>query len=488
MDKMIRFRLNETDCSIPLREESLALDWIRDVAGLKGTKEGCREGDCGACLVMMGGPGAAGGMEWLAVTSCTLAVGDLDGRHVITIEGLASLGLTPVMEAMLDEGASQCGFCSPGFVLALTSFLVAGTTIDPVSAMVAVEGNLCRCTGYGSIRRAASRLASEFSGMPASLPERLDFLAARKVLPPRLASLMKASPIPATPEKSSDPTRSVNYFIGGGTDYFVRNPDPDPALSPLYADREPGSRLIRKIQVDGADCIEIGCGVTASDFFSSPLIREKAPGIERFSELVASLPIRNRATLAGNVANASPIADMTAMLMALGALLVVGDGAENTAGDSVARSRVVPLDKFFIAYKKVDLVPGERIISLRLPAVPVRFSFEKVAKRARLDIASVNTAMAVTVAGDGTIARARFSAGGIAATPLCIRAVEELIEGKAPRASLARAAGKLARDSGTPLSDVRGSAEYRKRLMERLTWAHFMRLWPELRMEEELLS
>jgi len=155
MTRTIGFRLNETDYSIPVREEALALDWIRNEAGLKGTKEGCREGDCGACLVLLGGSSPegspAGGVEWRSVTSCTLAMGELDGRHVVTIEGLASAGLTPVMEAMLDEGASQCGFCSPGFVLALTGYLVSGARVDPVEAMLAVEGNLCRCTGYQQI-------------------------------------------------------------------------------------------------------------------------------------------------------------------------------------------------------------------------------------------------------------------------------------------------------------------------------------------------
>ncbi|MGD9938485.1 MAG: 2Fe-2S iron-sulfur cluster-binding protein, partial [Clostridia bacterium] len=196
MKRTIRFRLNERLYELPVRDEALALDWIRNEAGLKGTKEGCREGDCGACLVMFGGRDAAGQVEWQTVTSCTLAMGELDGRHIITIEGLASTGLTPVMEAMLDHGASQCGFCSPGFILALTAYLVSGSKIDAVAAMTAVEGNLCRCTGYGSIRRAAARLADEFSTLPQGLAPRLQILSQRGVLPPSLAALMSDPPAP----------------------------------------------------------------------------------------------------------------------------------------------------------------------------------------------------------------------------------------------------------------------------------------------------
>lgn len=483
MEKQIRFRLNETDCTIAGEGNGLALDWIRGTAGLKGTKEGCREGDCGACLVMLGGSGADGRMEWLSVTSCTLGLGDLDGRHLITIEGLASLGLTPVMEAMLDEGASQCGFCSPGFVLALTNFLVSGTIVDPVSAMVAVEGNLCRCTGYGSIRRAAAILAARFSDLPVGLEERLDVLAERKVLPPSLASLMKKPPFPATDGSSEAGARpdvsGKPGIIGGGTDYFVRNPDPSEDVRFSYTDREPEARTIRNIKKGEESLLEIGCAVTVTEFFSSGIIKAKAPGIDRFASAVASLPIRNRATLAGNIANASPIADMTAMLIALEARVLVGNGVDG--------GREIELDRFFLGYKKTDMRETERIVSILIPGGAVLFNFEKVARRSHLDIACVNSALAVRMHPDGTIARARLSAGGVAAVPLLLEQAGSAMEGKTPDAALAKSAGLLAAQAGNPQSDVRGSSTYRKRLLERLTWAHFIRLWPDLRLDEELL-
>lgn len=486
MERLIRFRLNETLHEETVRDESLALDWIREKAGLTGTKEGCREGDCGACLALLGSRREDGSTEWMSVTTCTLAMGELDGRHLVTIEGLASAGLTPVMEAMLDEGASQCGFCSPGFVLALTGFLVSGTAIDPVSAMAAVEGNLCRCTGYGSIRRAAERLCAQFEDLPAGLEARLGVLADRRVLPPSLAILMAAPPSSAraTAEAyfAAADGSSQGLTLGGGTDYFVRNPDPDPSLAPAFSDHGPGARSIRLAAVDGSDYVRLGPAVTTADFFASDIVRAAAPGIERFEADIASPPIRNRATLAGNIANASPIADMSSMLIALGAAVEVSGPAE-----SGKEARTVALEDFFVSYKKTALRPGESIDGIFFPSAPVRFNFEKAAKRARLDIATVNTAMAVTMGSDGSVAAVRCSAGGIAPVPLRLRVLEDLVRGKRPSAALAREAGALAYAAGSPIGDVRGAAEYRRRLMERLTWAHFIRLWPELSLEEELM-
>ena len=477
MTRTIGFRLNETDYSIPVREEALALDWIRNEAGLKGTKEGCREGDCGACLVLLGGPSPNGGAEWRSVTSCTLAMGELDGRHVVTIEGLASAGLTPVMEAMLDEGASQCGFCSPGFVLALTSYLVSGARVDPVEAMLAVEGNLCRCTGYGSIRRAAARLAKEFADLPSGLSERLSVLAQRRVLPTSLAAKMAVPPAPSA--GSGDTVPAAGLVIGGGTDYFVRNPDPDPSLAPSFSDKGTAARTIGEYTVGGRQIVRLGAAVNATDFFSSPVVRGAAPGIERFEADVASPPIRNRATLAGNIVNASPIADMTAMLIALGAELTIS---------GAAASRAVRLEDFFLGYKKIDLAPGEAVAGISFPGGWSRFAFEKASKRERLDIATVNCAVAVRMAPDGTIAEARYSAGGVAATPLRLKDAEAAMVGRKPSAALARELGTIAAGAGAPMSDVRGSSTYRKRLLERLAWAACCRLWPELRLEEELLA
>ncbi|OHD82384.1 MAG: hypothetical protein A3J97_16530 [Spirochaetes bacterium RIFOXYC1_FULL_54_7] len=514
MKRSIRFRLNERLYELPVRDEALALDWIRNEAGLKGTKEGCREGDCGACLVMFGGRDAAGQVEWQTVTSCTLAMGELDGRHIITIEGLASAGLTPVMEAMLDEGASQCGFCSPGFILALTEYLISGDKVDAVAAMTAVEGNLCRCTGYGSIRRAASRLAEEFSGLPQGLTPRLQALSKCGVLPASLAAFMSDPPAsigrpagshPGTPTSAGNQASTGSNAIlarapaiGGGTDYFVRNPDPDEGLSLYFTGSEAEARAIGTRELEGKRYVSLGAGVTATDFFNSPAVQAVAPGIERFERDIASPPIRNRATLAGNIANASPIADMTAILIALDARLelraaysegpsIEASGNPN-APDGKDSTRYVSLPEFFLGYKKIDLEPGERIRSILIPAQPVLFNFEKAAKRARLDIATVNSAIGLTLGPDGTITAARYAAGGVAPVPLRLQDIEAALTGKKPSAALAREIGSMAMQAGSPIGDVRGSSAYRRRLMERFAWAHFIRLWPQLKLEEELFK
>ena len=504
MKRSIRFRLNERLYELPVRDEALALDWIRNEASLKGTKEGCREGDCGACLVMFGGRDAAGQVEWQTVTSCTLAMGELDGRHVITIEGLASAGLTPVMGAMLDEGASQCGFCSPGFILALTEYLVSGATVDAVAALTAVEGNLCRCTGYGSIRRAASRLAKDFAGLPQGLTPRLQALGKRGVLPASLAALMSDPPAPVgrpadgQAGTGNDALLANAPAIGGGTDYFVRNPDPDEGLSLYFTGSDPEARAIGPRELDGKQYVSLGAGVTATDFFNSPMVQAVAPGIERFERDIASPPIRNRATLAGNIANASPIADMTAILIALDARLELrgagseepSSGASGTAGNPGGKDkrRYVDLPAFFLGYKKIDLGPGERISAILIPVEPVLFNFEKAAKRARLDIATVNSAIGLTLGPDGAITAARYAAGGIAPVPLRLREIEAVLTGQKPSAALARKTGGLAMAAGSPIGDVRGSSGYRRRLMERFAWAHFIRLWPQLKLEEELFK
>jgi len=493
MDKRIRFRLNETLYDLEPGREQLALDWIRNVAGFKGTKEGCREGDCGACLVLMGNPASDGEPlpEWYSATSCTLALSDLDGRHVITIEGLATAGLTPVMKALLEEGASQCGFCSPGFVLALTGALVSGLHVDPVGIVSAIEGNLCRCTGYGSIRRAAARLAAEFADLPAALPERLALLAERGVLPPSLAALMTELPaahgVYGVHGSGQLAPAEGSVTIGGGTDFFVRNPDPEPELQLQLVSRSEDSRHIRQLSGTDGRWLELGAGVTMTDFFASSEVRAIAPGIERFMQDIASPPIRNRATLAGNIANASPIADMTTMLIALGARLVLASPALPEA-PRAASVREVDLCDFFLAYKKTGMRPEEYIAALRIPLGAVLFNFEKAARRARLDIASANSAIAVSMADDGCIKTVRVSAGGIAAVPLRLTVVEQLLLGQRPDAALIRRAGSLAAAAGTPMSDVRGSAEYRRKLMERFMWAHAVRLWPALKLEEELFA
>ncbi len=489
MHMSLRFRLNGRLIELKESGGAVLLDWLRREEGLTGTKEGCREGDCGACLVLLGEAPAdphAGKVEWVPVTSCLLALGDLDGRHVVTIEGLAADGPTPVMRALHDQNASQCGFCSPGIVVAITARLLEGGSIHEAALAAALEGNLCRCTGYAAIRRAVAKIAPDFADLPKDFSERLAALAERGVIPPALAESMKdlppaASHQKATPAAEGSPA-SDERTLGGGTDWFVRHPDPEPETEFEFVDRQRKLRGIHK--VDGR--LEIGAAATIREFFASRAVRALAQGIESFEVDVASPSIRARGTLAGNIANASPVADMTAMLLALDARLRL----KERHGEA---TREVALRDFFLGYKKTAARDDERIDAIILPdaAVPRRVAFEKAAKRARLDIAAVNTAMACRIEeGEGApvLRDVRLSAGGVGPTPLFLAAASAFAEGKAVDAALVREVSRLAAAGTSAMSDARGSASYRTTMVERLTTAHFLRLFPELKLEEELFA
>jgi xanthine dehydrogenase small subunit len=503
MEKSVKFLANDRIVDAGSRRAAPALDFIRDELGLKGAKEGCREGDCGACSVLVGTRLPDGSAEYRAAPSCLLALGELEGRHLVTIEGLASAaagapgsvaGLTPVMKALLEENGSQCGFCSPGIVISLTGWLLSAGHVDIEGALTAVEGNLCRCTGYGAIRRAAARLAKDFAGLPEDRTARLAALEKAGVVPPSLGlfsrgELLTAGPAGATGAAGTVATAGKTEgltVLGGGTDFFVRNPDPEAAFEAELLDLKPGYSKIERTTQGGTALLEVGAAVTVHDFFASPEVESLAPGIGSFEGEMASSLIRGRATLGGNVANASPIADMTAILIALGAELVIEKRSDGSR-------RRLPLARFFLGYKKLDLGAGELIAGFRIP-VPApgakpRFNFEKVAKRRHLDIASVNSAAFLMTEGGGAkphIASALVSAGGVAATPLLLSKTSAFLSGRIADATTAREAAAIAVSEIAPISDVRGSADYRRRLLERLVLGHFIRLFPESGIAEEL--
>ena len=518
-----RFLANGTVIETGAWAMAPALDFIRRDLGLTGTKEGCREGDCGACAVLVGeraGASGSSGAAYRAQPSCLLALGELEGRHLVTIEGLAASGQTPVMRALAEANGSQCGFCSPGFVVCLTAWLIGGPlTVE--GAYSAVEGNLCRCTGYGAIKRAASRLVEEFRDLPAEPRARLDALVERGVLPSSCGaftrgealagakpSVAAGGPRAAVREATDAVQPQTSLALGGGTDFFVRNPKPDSASFPSY-DLLDKSAELKKVEFrdtpDGGRFLEIGAALSWREFFSEAQILALVPGIERFERLLASPLVRERATVGGNIANASPVGDVTAMLIALGALVRV-------AAPGAAAAREMPLEAFFLGYKRLDLRPAasggaasggaasggtaagagaEIITAILLPARRpfARFNFEKVSKRERLDIAAVNSAATFEVEAEGAqarITRARISAGGVAPVPLFLAKASSFLEGKTVDAATASEAARIASEEARPIGDVRGAADYRRRLLGRLVLAHFIRLFPGAGVEEAL--
>lgn len=483
---MIEFLLNGVRTRAEASPGTLVLDWLRHHRRLTGTKEGCKEGDCGACSVMIG-QWDGQKVDYKPVTSCLMPLGELQGRHLVTVEGLnlPSQGLNPVQQAMVDSGGSQCGFCTPGFIVSMCWYMMHSDDDAPQEDGVraAISGNLCRCTGYGSITRASSALVAAF-GPGGALHEtwqaedRPGALAQRGLLPSwwsevpaRMAALneaLEAEPQSHPADASGD---MPEFVIAGGTDLYVQRGEEIPEGSVAVLGRRPAAEL-SSLRLDG-DVVRVGALTTFEDFANHALIRDILPTIGEDMALIASLPIRNRATLAGNLVNASPIGDMTIFLLAL-------DATVHLQAPGKAR-RSLPLRDLYLGYKTLARVPEELVVELSFPMIDktTRFSFEKVSKRRCLDIATVNAAARLAVDDDGVVRDAHLSLGGVAAVPLYLRQASAWLRGRELNAESALKTVEIAMGEIAPISDVRGSARYKRLLARQLTLAHFVKLHPE---------
>lgn len=459
----------------------MLLDVLREDLGLTGTKDGCREGDCGACVVLLGIP-QPDGIDYRTVNSCLLPLGDVAGRHVVTIEGLNQPDLSPVQQALLEEGAIQCGFCTPGLVVALTGFLLSGAPLSAADGVAALGGNICRCTGHVAIRRAIARLCGQFPDLePAeglSASARIAALVARRVLPryfldvpARLHALVEAAAAEAPGEEHE--ARSP-VLVAGGTDLFVTQAD---QLRSAELDFLSQRKDLRGIRIEDDHCC-IGAATPLTAIEASPIIGRLLPDLGGHFARIASPPIRNRATIAGNIVNASPAGDLSVLFLALNATLVLIQGK---------RQRKIWLRDFFRGYKVLDLAADEMIAEIRFPVpdAATRFNFEKVGRRAHLDIASVNSAIRLRVLDD-RIVEAHVAAGSVAPIPLYLRSTVAFLQGQPISAATAREAAAVAGGEISPISDVRGSADYKRALLQRLLLAHFLALFPERVREEDL--
>lgn len=451
----------------------LLLDFIRYHQHLTGTKIGCNEGDCGACTVLIGTL-SGNGLQYRSFTSCLTPLGNVHGKHVVTIEGVNMDGLNPVQQAMYDESATQCGFCTPGFVMSLSGFCLSRQQPALENAIAAIDGNICRCTGYKSIERAAGRIAQLLEARGDTSP--VAFAVSQGLLPDwfggvneRLHTLLAS--LNGEFEAAEDVTA---HYIGGGTDLYVQKPEEmkQKAIRFLF-----DQQLLNGIAREGDRCV-LGPSVTVTDLQASPLIREHFPAIDRYIKLVSSTPIRNMATIGGNFINASPIGDFTIFFLALGATLLLSNGSQ---------TRELPLHRLYKGYKTLDRSPEEYIekIWFELPASPRKFNFEKVSKRTNLDIASVNSAISILLDQD-VISGITVSAGGVAPVPLLLERTAAFLQGKRLEESLIREAIVIAQTEISPISDARGSADYKRLLLGQLIKAHFLTLFPQLKVEEIL--
>ncbi len=465
---MIRFILNEKEVATNLPPGMVLLDYIRYHKHLMGTKIGCREGDCGACTVLVGEI-RDDELCYRSMTSCLVPLSNAHGKHIVTVEGInLESELNPVQDAMAQEGATQCGFCSPGFVVSLAGFCLNNTEATKEKAIAAVDGNICRCTGYKSIERAAAKVAELMKSRNGEPPA--VFAARQKILPhyfstikERLQNLMNGQLI----VRSAPAT-----VVAGGTDVYVQRHD---ELTNADIEFVFDNAVLKGITKEGNVC-SMGPSVTVTDLMESPVIKEYFPVFHRYAKLISSTPIRNMATIGGNFINASPIGDFTIFFLALNAQLRF----VQTSGDREF-IRNIALRNLYKDYKDLDKTPGEVLskIWFELPGKNSYFNFEKVSKRTNLDIASVNTAIHVKMNGN-LIGEAGLSAGGVAPVPLYLRKTSEYLRGKMITEELVRETIEKAFEEISPISDARGSKEYKKLLLGQLIKAHFISLFPSL--------
>lgn len=458
---MTEFILNDRTIRTSRAASMTLLDYIRYDQALAGTKIGCREGDCGACTILLGRE-FDGQMYYESMTSCITPLGNAAGKHVVTIEGLNMDDLAPVQQFMVKCGGTQCGFCTVGFVVSLSGYCLSTDQPTVQGAISTVDGNICRCTGYKSIERAAEKLVSKLEKKALSNPVpwlvENGFLPGYFIdIPERLSGLKE----PVLPDNGS-------VVVGGGTDLYVQQHDElvEQEEVELVLNKPDFKSIIRQ-----GDTMTIGAAATATDLMQSQEMNEIIPNLYSHLKLVSSTPIRNMGTIAGNLVNASPIGDLTVFFLALDSKI--------TLRSNVGKERELPLKDFFIGYKKLDKEPDENLVRISFP-IPSesRFNFEKVSKRTYLDIASVNTAIGITVSG-GIIEGVHLSAGGVGPTPMFLQETCSFLTGKVLSEKLLAEANEVIQSEVSPISDVRGSADYKRTLLRQLFFAHFAELYPE---------
>jgi xanthine dehydrogenase small subunit len=467
---MIQFILNNQLIKTDKPASTTLLDFVRYDENLRGTKIGCREGDCGACTVLIGSI-KEGKLEYMSATSCLTPLPNVHGKHVVTVEGLNLPDkLNQAQQAMVDCSGTQCGFCTPGFVNSMCGYALTCSKPTLESAISAIDGNICRCTGYKTIERASAQLAEKLQTKDQN--NSISWLVANEFVPDYFLNIEERVKAIGTKEYNSN----GQIPIGGGTDLYVQKHHElhDFDLDYLF-DRS----SLNGISFDGNNCI-LKSSATVTDLIENKTLLETIPNWYKHLKLLSSTPIRNIATISGNIANGSPIGDFTIILLAMKAQLTLTNKAKS--------SRKVMLKDFYLGYKTLDKKADEIIseIAFELPTNGTQFNFEKVCKRQYLDIASVNSAITISNNGN-TITEAHASMGGVGPTPKYLAQTSEFLTNKAITVSIIKEAEQILQTELSPISDARGTEAYKRLLGRQLFFSHFIELFPETIKMDDLI-
>jgi xanthine dehydrogenase small subunit len=414
-------------------------NYLRYDAAATGTKIVCEEGDCGACTVLI----RRGDAEFVPVNSCILSLIQLDGTSIVTVEGL---GMNSVQQSMMACHGAQCGYCTPGFVVAMSALFETCDRVDEKQVRDGLTGNLCRCTGYEPIIKAALTAPPPSAKLRDLYPQTLD-----DGEPVRVENFFAPTTLADAIAFKRDNAGCA--IVQGATDVGVwinKRNFAAPAMLSLAKIRE-----LDELRDEG-DAIVVGANVTLSKF--EAFIKDKIPELYAILNIFGSPQIKNAGTLAGNVANGSPIGDTLPYLFVAGAELELA-GTNGT--------RTVAIADYHLGYKKFDLRPDEIIARVRVPVVADTLKLYKVSRRKDLDISAFTAAIRLRTT-DGHINAATIAYGGVAPTVVRLPKTEAFLAGKAISLDTFEEAGRIARSEVKPISDVRGGAEYRAQLAENI--------------------
>jgi xanthine dehydrogenase small subunit len=469
----IRFYLNQSPVTLTeIAPDLTLLAYLREQRALTGTKEGCAEGDCGACTVLVGRLAADGSLAYAPINACIRFVPTLEATHVVTVEHLAPAEgtLHPVQAAMVAEHGSQCGFCTPGIVMALYGHWLAGGGVDDASFDRALQGNLCRCTGYAAIARAAAAISAHGVADDDALRRGNAAMAARlgalrhgdRI---ELCGEGRRSVLPASVDDLAETVEAMPgaTIAAGCTDLGLRvTKDLEEPATIVFLER------VAELQAIAVEDGRLVIGAAASIAEARRVLGRHVPALAELFDRFGGEQVRNAGTVGGNIANGSPVGDLPPALIALGASITLRKGGAR---------RTIMLEDFFQDYRRRDLRPGEFLesIAVPLPGPGCRNAAYKVSKRRDEDISAVTGAFRILADDEGIVREAAIAYGGMAGIPKRARHVEAALLGRPwSRATVETALAAYA-DDFSPISDWRASADYRMLVARNL----LVRFWGE---------